>query len=123
MMPTRAPWICGCGRTVPGGAQCVCQKARAHAVEKARPSARDRGYDSKWEQARASYLRENKWCVARIGGRQCGRPAVVVDHIEPHRGDMTLFWKRSNWQAHCASCHSSKTASHDGGFGNPRVRS
>jgi 5-methylcytosine-specific restriction protein A len=43
----------------------------------------------------------------------------VVDHIVPHRGDLTVFWDRSRWQALCASCHGRKTAARDGGFGNP----
>jgi len=44
--------------------------------------------------------------------------ATVVDHIKPHRGDKTLFWERSNWQALCKQCHDIKTAKEDGGFGN-----
>jgi 5-methylcytosine-specific restriction endonuclease McrA len=121
LMPTRAPWICGCGRCVPGGQRCVCQQQHARAIEQARPSARERGYDSNWEKARAGYLREHKWCVGRVVGRQCGKPAIAVDHIQPPRGDTKLFWRRSNWQALCRTCHSSKTASQDGGFGNPRM--
>ena len=34
-------------------------------------------------------------------------PATVVDHIIPHRGDMTLFWDSANWQPLCKSCHDS----------------
>ncbi|MFD0669710.1 HNH endonuclease [Ramlibacter sp. MAHUQ-53] len=33
--------------------------------------------------------------------------ANVVDHIEPHRGDQALFWRRSNWQALCSHHHNS----------------
>jgi 5-methylcytosine-specific restriction endonuclease McrA len=33
--------------------------------------------------------------------------ATVVDHVEPHRGDQERFWDERNWQALCASCHSS----------------
>jgi len=29
----------------------------------------------------------------------------IVDHIIPHRGDMVLFWDRSNWQSLCKPCH------------------
>ncbi|WP_338034702.1 HNH endonuclease signature motif containing protein [Jiella avicenniae] len=72
----------------------------------ARPTARQRGYDSKWERARAAFLAAHPWC------RRCeamGRlhRATVVDHIEPHKGDHKLFWKRSNWQPLCAPCHNS----------------
>jgi Restriction endonuclease len=38
-------------------------------------------------------------------------PADVVDHVEPHKGDASLFWDElGNWQALCYSCHSRKTA-------------
>ncbi len=44
--------------------------------------------------------------------------ATDVDHIQPHRGDMTLFWDSSNWQPLCHRHHAQKTAREDGGFGN-----
>ena len=46
--------------------------------------------------------------------------AREVDHIEPHKGDDTLFWDQDNWQPLCKPCHSRKTATEDGGFGNPK---
>ncbi|WP_342635709.1 HNH endonuclease signature motif containing protein [Rhizobium deserti] len=39
--------------------------------------------------------------------RRCGQRAALVDHIEPHRGDQELFWRRTNWQPLCTPCHSS----------------
>ncbi len=45
--------------------------------------------------------------------------ATEVDHIIPHKGDMSLFWDPSNWQSLCHACHSRKTAREDGGFGRP----
>ena len=30
---------------------------------------------------------------------------LVVDHIEPHRGDDRLFWDHNNWQTLCRLCH------------------
>lgn len=106
-MPVRAPRICGCGKVVPSGERCACQRKR-DAERKARhdakrPSARQRGYGKAWEAARAGYLAAHPTCQ-RDG---CGAPATVVDHITPHRGDMRLFWRRSNWQALCAPCHNS----------------
>lgn len=105
-MPIRPPRLCGCGRTVPSGLKCECQK-KADAERKARfdqtrPTARERGYTSKWQKERAAYLAAHPVCV------MCGRPATVVDHIVPHRGDDKLFWRRSNWQALCVRCHSGK---------------
>ncbi len=77
-----------------------------------RPSAAKRGYGSKWQKARAEYLRANSLCV------ECGEPATVVDHIVPHKGDMKKFWDRSNWQSLCDYDHNVKTVKHDKGFGN-----
>ena len=62
--------------------------------------------------------------------------ATEVDHKIPHRlgfaldsGDaaaiqlaQALFWDSSNWQALCGTCHKSKTAREDGGFGNASMR-
>lgn len=71
-----------------------------------RPSAAKRGYNSRWQKARATYLRSNPLCV------ECDRQgrttsAVIVDHIIPHRGDQELFWDKTNWQALCKRCHDS----------------
>jgi uncharacterized membrane protein len=33
--------------------------------------------------------------------------ATVVDNITAHRGNMELFWDRTNWQGLCATHHSS----------------
>ena len=43
-----------------------------------------------------------------------------VDHIIPAKPDESLFWQSSNHQALCKPCHSEKTATEDGGFGNSR---
>jgi 5-methylcytosine-specific restriction enzyme A len=43
----------------------------------------------------------------------------VTDHKIPHKGDMILFWDHRNWQGLCKRCHDIKTASEDGGMGNP----
>lgn len=106
-MPMRAPRLCGCGRVVQTGQRCsVCAVARQRQAETRRPSARERGYDSKWDKERAEYLArpENRLC--RCG---CGRNADMVDHIIPHRGDKKLFWDRKNWQPLATSpCHASK---------------
>jgi len=74
----------------------------------ARENAAARGYDAKWRRARARFLRDNPLCCKCMrNGRFT--PATVVDHIKPHRGDMVLFWDRSNWQPLCKSCHDEKT--------------
>lgn len=46
--------------------------------------------------------------------------ADELDHIIPHDGDYDRFWDRGNWQGGCKTCHSTKTAREDGGFGHRR---
>jgi 5-methylcytosine-specific restriction protein A len=48
-------------------------------------------------------------------------PAVLVDHIIPHRGDTTLLYDQSNLQSLCTACHNRKTNTEDGGFGTTPV--
>ena len=84
---------------------------------KARASSSERGYTHRWQMERRAFLLRHPVCV------ECERHGVfemakVVDHIIPHKGDMELFWRVSNWQALCVTCHNVKTASEDGGFGN-----
>ena len=104
-MPMRAPRVCGCGHQIAHGEVCPCQRARKAQADKQRPSARKRGYDSKWERESKQFLArpENRFCACG-----CGRVADMVDHILPHRGDQRLFWNRANWQPMASSpCHSS----------------
>lgn len=70
-----------------------------------RPGSAARGYNIDWQRARALWLSEHPLCAS------CGKPASVVDHIEPHRGDTTKFWDAGNWQSLCRRCHNKKTAS------------
>lgn len=89
------------------------------ARERFRLSAYQRGYDSRWAKARKAYLTAHPLCVECLKSGTI-TPATDVDHIIPHKGDKTLFWDEKNWQALCHECHSRKTASEDGGFGNGR---
>lgn len=81
-----------------------------------RPTAKQRGYGSRWNRFRLLYLKQNPLCV-RCDAAGRVTPANVVDHIIPHKGDQVLFWRDGNHQALCAPCHNSKTAKEDGGFG------
>jgi len=78
----------------------------AKTYDKTRGSSAKRGYNSRWERARATFLRQHPLCAMHL---KLGRyvQATVVDHITPHRGDQALFWDRSNWQSLCTTCHSS----------------
>src|SRR5215207_7910959 len=71
-----------------------------------RGSARQRGYTTKWDKARATFLRDHPLC--RMCLAECPsivRAATVVDHIVPHQGDQVLFWDTDNWQALCKHHH------------------
>jgi 5-methylcytosine-specific restriction enzyme A len=57
-------------------------------------------YTPRWRRERAQHLAREPLC------RMCARAgrstkAVVVDHIIPHRGDLTLFWDPINRQSLC----------------------
>jgi 5-methylcytosine-specific restriction enzyme A len=104
-MASKPDRICGCGKRVPAGARCPCQKVRdaqrKARFDRKRPSSSARGYTGTWDRARAAYLRKHPFC------RRCGAAATQVDHIKPHRGDQSLFWDQDNWQPLCTTCHSS----------------
>lgn len=70
-----------------------------------RGSARERGYTAEWDNEAWEYRNQNPLCVgcAAIG---ITRQADLVDHIEPHKGDMVKFWDRDNWQSSCTFHHS-----------------
>ena len=71
-----------------------------------RETACKRGYDAKWRKARRIFLLSNPLCIICHEDGKVER-ATVVDHIEPHRGNHTLFWDQANWQPLCKHCHDS----------------
>jgi 5-methylcytosine-specific restriction protein A len=89
-----------------------------------RGTARQRGYNSRWDRRRAAWLQE-QWDAQpleiKVKLPNCLPPCVdclaagtiteanEIDHEIPHRGDQTLFWLESNWRARCKPCHSRKT--------------
>jgi 5-methylcytosine-specific restriction protein A len=117
-MAQSAPKSCQrCGIATRDGRYCAAcrppkpiQSADALPTAKPRPSAAKRGYGRKWRQARLDFLSqaENQICAACRAAL-----STEVDHIVPHRGDDKLFWRRSNWQGLCKSCHSRKTSAGD----------
>lgn len=76
--------------------------------DRGRPNANSRGYTWSWSKASKAFLAQHPLCAdcLRVG---LVTAAAAVDHIIPHRGDKKLFWRRDNWQALCAPCHSAKT--------------
>lgn len=79
-----------------------------------RPSARQRGYTRQWERESKAFLAcpANRTCSCG-----CGQPADMVDHRIAPKGDMTLFWDRSNWQPMNRRCNIRKAVHCEGGFG------
>lgn len=116
---------------MPTASQRPCKQPRCSALvangycdaHKARPrralTTAQQGYGSRWQRLRLAFLRSNPLCVHCKADKRI-RAANVVDHIVPHKGDDSLMWSESNLQPLCASCHSVKTSSEDGGFGNAR---
>lgn len=110
--------ICACGYSMPKGQPCPCQqrdtKQRQATNDAARGSAADRGYTAEW-------TRESKAFLAAMGAPLCacgcGRPANMVDHIKAPKGDMSLFWDRTNWQPYNGLCNRRKNIRAEGGFG------
>jgi 5-methylcytosine-specific restriction protein A len=86
---------------------------RRAAREAARPSP-SLTYGRRWQKLRAAYLATHPLCECG-----CGHAASVVDHRQPHNGNDRLMYSWDNLQAMTKQCHDRKTASHDGGFGNP----
>jgi 5-methylcytosine-specific restriction protein A len=97
----------------PFGAQ--DEAARKRAYDAARPS-RSAIYGHRWRKLRAIYLSTHPLCACG-----CGYAATVVDHKTPHNGNLELVFAWDNLQALTKACHDRKTASVDGGFGNPRT--
>jgi 5-methylcytosine-specific restriction endonuclease McrA len=100
--------LCSCGKIIAATDLCACQIKRKAEADRRRPNASARGYDSAWQKARRDFLKKHPFCA------MCGKPAVVVDHIKPHKGDKALFWdSKNNWQSLCVHHHSSTKQSQE----------
>jgi 5-methylcytosine-specific restriction protein A len=91
----------------------ISEGARKRAYDVARGS-RSAIYGRRWRALRAAYLSTHPLCECG-----CGYAATVVDHRTPHNGNAALIFAWDNLQAMTKGCHDRKTASVDGGFGNP----
>ena len=83
-----------------------------HSKTHQRPSAGERGYDSRWRKRSKLFLKAHPLCEECLEQNKL-TPATVVDHIVPHRGDPVLMWDESNWRVLCKRCHDRKTGRHD----------
>lgn len=57
-----------------------------------------------WHQEELAYLRLYPRCVDCLGVGKVV-PAKFVSHIEPHGGDVELFWDEGNWVSVCRACN------------------
>jgi 5-methylcytosine-specific restriction protein A len=77
--------------------------------DRARGSAAERGYDSRWRKASRSHLTRSpvcRYCEADAWGNGAAvTAATLVDHLFPHRGDTGLFWSTEWWVSSCKACH------------------
>jgi 5-methylcytosine-specific restriction protein A len=85
-----------------------------------RPAWKDTLYGREWKGYTHRFIGDRKWCADPEKLHQLPAAAEVVDHIVPHRGDISLFWDSTNHQPLCKRCHGRKTATEDGGFGRAR---
>lgn len=121
-MPNAPPKPCihaGCEALTRSGAYCeIHKKQKQQQFESTRESSTQRGYGYTWQKASKAFLKAHPLCQCDYcqEGKLRLKASQVVDHIIPHRGDMTLFWNRKNWQAMAKECHDHKTATQDGGF-------
>ena len=122
-MPIAAQRPCltpGCAALTSAGRCPEHQEQHNRRQEQRRGSSAARGYGARWQKASKAWLYAHPLCQCPDcdEGRVRVTPATVVDHKIPHRGDMRLFWDPSNWQSMSKTCHDSKTAREDGGFGS-----
>lgn len=112
-MPRRPAIPCkhsGCANLVPYGLHFCEEHANLHLHDV--KGTKEKGYDSRWRNARARFLKKHPLCVKCFEQGKLEK-ATVVDHIVPHRGNQELFWDENNWQPLCKTCHDSKTMTED----------
>ena len=80
------------------------EQARQKDLNRRRGSAASRGYGHRWRKASVGYRRKHTLCVCCLARFSRTTTAELVDHIVPHKGDMKIFWDRSNWQSLCDNC-------------------
>lgn len=79
---------------------------KEHNPERDRKQALYRG-NSSWRNYCARFLAVNRRCYA------CGKPATVVDHLVPHKGDEKLFQQLNNHIPLCERDHNYVSAKFD----------
>lgn len=93
------------------------RKAKRRASDAKRPSASQRGYDSKWRRTRVQYLRTHPICEDPRG---CITPASDVDHIDGLGPLGPKGHDNENLRSLCHVHHSQRTARDQPGGWNAR---
>lgn len=127
-MPSRPKQPCGqpgCNKLT-DGKRCEDHQSKRvddRAYDQRRGTSTERGYGWKWRTYVEAYKRRNPLCVHCLA-RNVITPMQAVDHVKKVSGPSDpLFWVPTNHQSLCNPCHSVKTATEDGGFGNSRKAS
>jgi 5-methylcytosine-specific restriction protein A len=111
--PKRPCAAAGCHSLAARDGYCErCQSKRPTVLyDHARGNSNARLYGRRWRGASKAFLVEHPFCAGFRMQHRSPVLATQVDHIVPHRGELTLFWGVNNWQGLCDSCHARKSAS------------
>lgn len=128
-MPSTSKRVCNRCRQAVGPGRCPnCTTPyvkRPRKPDTDRPSAAARGYDRRWREARAAFLKTHPYCECDDCLRlpEWQRPvATDVNHIDGLGPLGPRGYDRSNWQAMAHGHHSRLTAREHGGFGRGPAR-
>lgn len=96
----------GCPVLIDSGIYCPQHRMqRRQASDQRRGSARQRGYNSRWERTRRRYLRQHPICECG-----CGRLATIVHHLDGQGPNGSQGHNPKNLQALAKPCHDRITA-------------
>lgn len=110
-MPQRPPHPCRACPELTSGKYCPAHEhleaEEQRAADRARGSSNDRLYDSKWRRYALGFIKRHPLCfycglIKRTTATEC------VDHATPHRGDVKIFWDKTNHRPACLTCNSRK---------------
>ena len=92
----------GCRELVRGSK--YCERHAKHAWDNdRRNSAAERGYDRKWSQVRAAYVKTHPLCEL-CNARGIVQPVEIVHHIKPIAEGGERY-RHENLQSLCRFCH------------------
>lgn len=81
-----------------------------------RPTSQRHNKTNRWKEYAAAFIRRYPICLLCVCNgsiNECGQRGLVVDHIEPHRGNRYLFWLTDNHQTLCKTCHDTVKQKHE----------